>query len=306
MLPRFALVLSLLAVPLAAQRNAADRLSYPPGTKLLIIHADDLAVAHSADRASFAALEAGHATSASILVPCPWLTEVADYAREHPKADLGLHLTLTSEWNTYRWGPLAAGVPSLLDPSGYFWKDSASVIKQGRPEEVERELRAQIERALKLGIHPTHLDSHMGTTLAPPFAPIYVKLAREFNLPFLAVRTPALEPLLKESDVIPDTILGIPPGTKPEGWLQYYQQLVANLKPGLTELIVHLGYDDAELQAITGGSATPWGSGWRQRDYDAMSSPDFQRTLRDTKVTLIGWRDIQERSHQLLRPPPVH
>src|SRR6266516_2540723 len=151
-------------------KTVAERLGYPSDSKLLIIHADDLAVAHSVDSASFEALEKGAVTSASILVPCPWLTEVAEYAKAHPEADLGLHLALTSEWKTYRWGPVESKdkVPTLLDPSGTLWSQTAPVAAKARPEEAEREIRAQVEHALALGIHPTHLDSHMGTLFAAP------------------------------------------------------------------------------------------------------------------------------------------
>src|ERR1700716_3833416 len=107
----------------AQNKTVAERLGYPADSKLLIVHADDLAVAHSVDTASLDALDKHAVTSASIMVPCAWLTEVASYAKGHPDADLGLHLTLTSEWKVDRWGPVASkdSVTSLLDPSGYLW-----------------------------------------------------------------------------------------------------------------------------------------------------------------------------------------
>src|SRR5690348_9786963 len=117
------------------------RLGYPADAKLLIINADDLAVAHSEDVATFAALDKKLVSSATVMVPCPWFTEVAAYAKSHPQADLGLHLTLTSEWDTYRWGPVAprALVPSLVGPDGFFYADTDSVAKHARPDEVEIE-----------------------------------------------------------------------------------------------------------------------------------------------------------------------
>ena len=280
------------ALAAAAGKNAAERLGYPAGAKLLIIHADDVAVSHSVDRASFAALESGAATSASILVPCPWLTEVAAYAKAHPDADLGLHLTLTSEWKTYRWGPVATGhdLRSLLDPDGYFWAEAAPVAKNATPEEVEVELRAQIDRALKAGIRPTHLDSHMGTVLMPRFLATYVKVAHEYGIPFLAMHSSALA----ESDIIPDAIVIAGATAKPDGWKDWYVHQLQSLKPGLTELIVHLGYDDAELQAIMGD--VPYGSAWRQRDFDAITSPEFKKALEENHITLVGWKQIRERA----------
>jgi predicted glycoside hydrolase/deacetylase ChbG (UPF0249 family) len=277
------------ALAAAAGKNAAERLGYPADAKLLIIHADDLALSHSVDRASFAALESGAATSASIMVPCPWLTEVAAYAKAHPEADLGLHLTLTSEWKTYRWGPVALGhdLGGLLDPDGYFWAEVPPVLKNAKPEEVEVEIRAQIDRALKAGIRPTHLDSHMGTVLMPRFAAVYVKVAHEYRIPFLAMRSPAIA----ENDIVPDAILIAGSTAKPEGWKDWYVQQIQSLKPGLTELIVHLGTDDAESQAIMGN--VPYGSAWRQRDFDAITSPEFKKALRDNHVTLVGWKQIR-------------
>jgi len=195
----FLFMAALEAPMLAPNKTVAERLGYPAESKLLIIHADDLAVAHSVDSASFDALAKNAVTSASIMVPCPWLTEVADYTKTHPDADLGLHLTLTSEWKTYRWGSVAPSdkVPGLLGPDGTMWSDTPLVGQHAKPDEAEREIRAQIERAMALGIHPTHLDTHMGSVLASPeiFA-AYVKLAHEFHLPFLAVRMPGAERLL--------------------------------------------------------------------------------------------------------------
>src|SRR5450432_813456 len=160
------LLVPLIASTLPAQmKTVAERLGYPADSKLLIVHADDLAVAHSVDAASFDALDKGAVTSASIMVPCPWIAEVAAYAKTHPDADLGLHLTLNSEWKTYRWGSVESAdkVPSLLDPAGTLWSTTEQVATNAKPAEAEQEIRAQVERALAMGIHPTHLDTHMGT-----------------------------------------------------------------------------------------------------------------------------------------------
>src|SRR5580765_1490190 len=186
----WSLVVSRLPVStLSAQtKTIAERLGHPRDSKLLIIHADDLAAPHSINVASFDALDKGTISSASIMVPTPWITEVAAYAKVHPNADLGLHLTLTSEWETYRWGSVSPSdeVPSLLDPDGTFPNDEAKVAARAKPAEAEREIRAQIERALALGIRPTHLDSHMGALFTTPdLLATYVKVAREYHLPFL-------------------------------------------------------------------------------------------------------------------------
>jgi hypothetical protein len=291
--------LALAQAP-AQSKNAAEQLGYPASAKLLIIHADDLAVSHSQDRASFAALDQGAASSASIMVPCPWLTEVAAYAKAHPDADLGLHLTLTSEWQNYRWGPVASRdqVPGLLGPDGNLWPDVPFVVKSAKPQEVETEIRAQVERAMKVGIRPTHLDSHMGTLFTPAYFAAYVKVAREYGLPFLAMRTPgapaAMLALLKDTDIEPGAIL-MAAGIKPENWATYYLGLIRGLKPGLTELIVHMAYDDAEMQAITEGHPA-YGSAWRQRDFEVITGPEFRQALKDNGVTLVGWKTVKDRA----------
>src|SRR6266478_1667308 len=284
----------------AQNKTVAERLGYSSDSKLLIVHADDLAVAHSVDAASFDALNKNAVTSASIMVPCAWLTEVASYAKDHPDADLGLHLTLTSEWKTYRWGPLESRdkVPSLYDLSGYLWPETAPAATNEKSQEAEREIRAQIERAIALGIHPTHLDSHMGVLFSTPelFA-VYIKVAHEYKLPFLAVRIPNAPAqffsLLSDKDVLTDSVVIANPTVHANEWRDFYVNAVKNLKPGLTEMIVHLGHDDAELQAVT-LDHPDYGSAWRQRDYEVMTGPEFKKVLQENNVILVKWKDLKK------------
>ena len=292
-----ALLLIAAASTRAQTKTVAERLGYPADAKLLIVHADDLAVAHSVDAASFDALGKNAVTSASVMVPCPWLAEVAAYAKDHPDVDLGLHLTLTSEWKTYRWVPVESTdkVPSLRDPAGYLWSELVPAARNIKPEEAEREIRAQIEHAVAAGIHPTHLDTHMGTLFATPelFA-VFVKVAHEYNLPFLAPRLPGqLLSLLSEKDVVLDAVVIANPAVHPGDWRDFYVNAINNLKPGLTELIVHLGHDDAELQAVM-VDHPDYGAAWRQRDYELVTSPEFKRVLQENKVILVKWKDLKK------------
>ncbi|HEV2470909.1 MAG TPA: polysaccharide deacetylase family protein [Candidatus Sulfotelmatobacter sp.] len=296
-----ALILLACATYSSAQtKTVAERLGYPADSKLLIIHADDLAVSHSEDIASFDALDRGAATSASIMVPCPWLTEVADYAKAHPAADLGLHLTLTSEWKTYRWGPVSevSKVLSLLDPSGYLWPETEPAVQHIKAEDAEREIRAQIQRAYAMGVHPTHVDSHMGVLFErPDLTAVYVKVAHEYKLPFLATLGPQAPPNIKalftDKDIMLDSVLIASPDVPAAGWEDFYLNLVGNLKPGLTELIVHLAHDDAEMQAVT-VDHPDYGSAWRQRDYNVITSPKFKQALEDNHIILVHWSDLKK------------
>jgi len=293
-------LMSSMTRSLAQSKTLAERLGYPRDSKLLIIHADDLAVAHSEDAASFDALDKRAATSASIMVPCPWLTEVAAYAKAHPDADLGLHLTLTAEWKSDRWGPVESRdkVPSLLDPDGYLWPEVAPAIQHIKAEDAEREIRAQVEQAMAVGIHPTHLDSHMGVLFERPdlFA-VYVKVARDYKLPFLAsldANTPkALSSLLSSSDLLVDNVVMAYPSVPAANWKNFYLDAIKNLKPGLTEIIVHLAHDDAESQAVM-VDHPDYGAAWRQRDYDAITSAEFKRALEDNHVILVHWSDLKK------------
>jgi predicted glycoside hydrolase/deacetylase ChbG (UPF0249 family) len=308
-----AVCLSLLGGPVAQAQTVQGtpaatplqvRLGYPADAKLLIINADDLAVAHSEDVASFAALEHGWVTSATVMVPCPWFTEVAAFAKAHPQADLGLHLTLTAEWDTYRWGPVAPRnlVSSLVAADGYFYPDAAGVVAHAKPDEVEIELRAQIDRAISMGLQPTHLDAHMHALYATPelFA-VFIKVARAYKLPIRFARNeklfqPGIGQMLP-GEPITDAIFSPGEDVPVSGWVDYYINLVKNLQPGVTEVFVHLAKDDAETQAIM-INHVGWGAAWRQRDFDAISSQSFRKALDDSHVTLIGWKEMRK----LLKP----
>ncbi len=283
----------------AQTKTIAERLGHPADSKLLILHADDLAVAHSVDAASFDALEKGAISSASVMVPSPWITEVAAYAKAHPNADLGVHLTLTSEWETYRWGSVepADKVPSLLDSAGTFPRDEKLVAATAQLLEVEREIRGQIDRAIALGIRPTHVDSHMGALFSTPeLIATYVAVARDYRLPFLALRGDphaAPQPPLSEKDVLLDAVIVAGPEVPRDQWKAFYLNSIASLKPGLTEMIVHLGRDDSELQAVTVNHEA-YGSAWRQRDYDVVTSPEFKKALQENHIILVTWRELQK------------
>ena len=288
----------VLASTMSAQtRTVAERLGHPRGAKLLILHADDLGVAHSENAASFEAFEKGMINSASIMIPTPWVTEVAKYAQAHPDADLGLHLTLTSEWETYRWGSTAPRdqVPSLHDPDGTLPRATRTVATRAKLDEVERELRAQIDRAYAIGIKPTHVDSHMGALFTTPeLMATYVKVARSYKLPFLgfiSAPRPGTQAVVTAQDIVPDTVLIADERIPKERWKEFSLDAIKNLKPGLTELIVHLGYDDAELQAVTVNHPA-YGAAWRQRDFDVLGSPEFRQALKENGVVLVTWREI--------------
>jgi predicted glycoside hydrolase/deacetylase ChbG (UPF0249 family) len=291
----------VFALGVSAQtRSTAARLGYPAGSKLLILHADDLAAAHSVDTASFDALNSGAVSSASVMVPCPWLAEVADYAKAHPNADLGLHLTLTSEWKTYRWGSVDSSdkVPSLLQPDGTFYSTTEEVAAKAKPAEAEQEIRAQVERALAAGIHPTHLDSHMGSLFSTPeLITAYIKVAHEYHLPFLVVRPPGGSApdlsLLSHNDFVLDSVVIAGPGLQPDKTKDFYLNAVKNLRPGLTEMIVHLGHDDSELQAVM-VDHPDFGAAWRRRDFDIVNSAEFKQALQDNHVILVHWKDVQK------------
>jgi predicted glycoside hydrolase/deacetylase ChbG (UPF0249 family) len=290
------------ASPAPSTKTLLQRLGYPPDAKLLIVHADDLGMAHSINMASIKGLETGLVSSASIMIPCSWLPEIAAYARTHPEADLGLHLTLTSEWSLYRWGPVLAKerVPSLLDKSGYLYPTETEAAAHIDPKEAEAEIRAQIARARALGIQPTHLDSHMGTLYQNQalFETLF-RVARDNKLLVRVSKewfaaAPFLPSLLGPDDVVMNSVISIEPGVTAEGWSKFYADAIKNLQPGITEMIVHLAYDDEEMRGVA-FNHPDWGSEWRQRDFQFVTSEAFRKLLQENNVKLVTWREVSKR-----------
>jgi len=279
--------------------TVAERLGYAPDAKLLIVHADDLGVAHSVDAASIKAFETGQVNSGSIMVPCPWLQEIAAYARAHPERDLGLHLTLTSEWATYKWGAVMSKdrVPSLINKDGYLYPTEVEAAAHIKPEEAEAEIRAQVERARAFGIQPTHLDSHMGTLFrSKALFEALLRVAHDYKLPALVSRdffpqADYLQTSLGPDDVTIDHMITIRPLVQPDHWAAFYTDAVKSLAPGVTQFIIHLAYDDEEMRAVTVDHPF-WGAAWRQRDFDFFTSPAFRRLLDENNVKLVTWREI--------------
>ncbi len=284
--------------PPAAQ-TLAERLGYARDAKLLIVHADDLGAAHSVDAASTKAFASGLVNSGSIMVPCPWFPEIADYARSHPAADLGLHLTLTSEWKLYRWGAVLPKdrVPTLFDDAGYLYPTEQEAAAHIDAQEVEAEIRAQIARARAYGIQPTHLDAHMRTLyLNKTLFGVLLRVARDSKLPVMISRewladTPFLPALIQPDDILIDRIISIEPSVAPEHWAEFYTDAIKNLQPGVTEMIIHLAYDDEEMRAVTIEHPN-WGAGWRQRDLEFFTGDAFRRLLQENQIKLITWREL--------------
>jgi predicted glycoside hydrolase/deacetylase ChbG (UPF0249 family) len=292
----------LLLTSAAAQeppKTLQEKLGYPRDAKLLIVHADDLGATHSVNAASIKALESGGINSASVMVPCPWFPEIADYAKSHPSADFGLHLTLTSERIYYRWGPVAPRdkVPSLLDANGYFHHDWSPETHVD-PKEVEIEIRAQVARAFAMGVKPTHLDSHQNRLFQTngELFEVLLQVAHENNLPVLIPRSwfadfPYLDKSIGAQDVVIDQVVTIEPGVPAAKWSDFYKNALQHLQPGVTEFVIHLAYADSEMKAATRERDT-WGAEWRQRDFDFFTSAEFQKLLRDNDIHLISWREI--------------
>jgi chitin disaccharide deacetylase len=294
----------LITINISSQtnKNLAELLGYPKESKLLIIHCDDMGLAHSVNMAAIKAFSEKSITSGSIMVPCPWAPEIMAYVKEHQGLDVGIHLTLTAEWALYKWGGLTSSdqIGSLLDKNNYFYPSVEELGKAAKAEEAEKELRAQIDKVLASGIQPTHIDTHMGSVLAnPELVKIYLSLSEIYHLPVLFPRAylswfPADMAKLLESKVfLLDNLFMLEPKMIAGKWIDAYKKGIEELKPGLNQMIVHLAIDNDEMQAISKGH-DDYGSAWRQQDLDVVSSPEFKNLLKTNNIILIGWKQIRD------------
>ncbi|MBL9135129.1 MAG: polysaccharide deacetylase family protein [Verrucomicrobiales bacterium] len=303
-----AAVVSGSVVPLKGV-TFAERLGWSSTNVVVILHVDDAGMHHASNRGVKESLENGVATSFAIMMPCPWVPEIARYVKDHPGVDAGLHLTLTAEWEFYRWGPLAgrSAVPGLTDPEGCLWRNVAQVVAKATPDEVERELRAQLARAEALGLDITHLDSHMGTLFAKAdFFERFVRIGVEKRLPILAIgghmtyarvengeATEALKPWVPKIwnaglpvlDDLHTGSYGWPPAEK----TARLTALLRELKPGVTEILFHASVPTDDFPRVTGSSES------RHADTKALTAPEVRQVIAERGIILTTWRELMAR-----------
>ncbi len=273
-----------------------ERLGYPSDAKLLIIHADDLGLTETENAASIEALENGVVNSGSIMVPCRGYSEIIKYASDNPGKDLGVHLTLTSEWESYKWGPVSSEreVKGLTDNNGFFLPDKKGMVKSSSSRDIETELRAQINRLLEDGVDITHFDSHMFVAFAPKVLKIYVRLGKEFKVPVLLTNDIPLKYLLAPGIIAVDSLLYARANDFKNGFHGFYSNLLNSLKPGLNCILVHVAYDNEEMKEMAGNNLN-FGSAWRQADFDFFTGAESRRLLKENNIQLITWREIRDK-----------
>lgn len=292
---------SLSPASTAESRSLAEYLRLPSDARLLIVHADDIGIAHAVNAAVMTAFEKKAIDSGSAMVPCDAFAEFAGWARSRPSLDVGIHLTLTSSPSA-RSRPVLPRerVTTLVDADGFFplaWPATPAFSLT----EMESELRAQIDRASEAGIDITHLDAHqhiLQLRRADVFA-VLLKLTRHYRLPFRVskswyARASWLAGDAEKANVPLERLIS--PGATdatPEAWNSWYADRARSIPPGLTELFMHPGRDDAELRSLL-PNERPWGSAWRQRDFDMLFSSDLSSAIREEKIVRIGWRQVRD------------
>jgi len=284
------------------------KLGFSDHDRVAIIHADDIGMCQATLPAFADLVDFGLISSGATMVPCPWFPQAAAYCRQYPQVDLGVHLTLTSEWGSYRWGPISTRDPAsgLLDTEGYFYRSSEEVQEHGDPAAVQLELQAQVERALAAGIDITHVDTHMGTVAHRKFTAGYVGVALQHGLPLMilrldeagwrgmgldsetAVSIAQLAQQLEAQGLPLFDNLVVMPLDQPADRVEQAKRAFDSLPPGLTHFIIHPAQDTPELRAIA--------ADWRCRvaDYQAFTSQELRDYVRNSGVQVIGYRSLRE------------
>jgi predicted glycoside hydrolase/deacetylase ChbG (UPF0249 family) len=284
------------------------RLGYAARDRVVIIHADDIGMCQAGIAALDSLLTAGTVSSMAVMAPCPWFPAAAAFCRAHPQVDMGLHGTITSEWDAYRWGPLSTRDPSsgLLDPEGFFFRRSESVQESAGLEAVTVELEAQVRRALSAGIDLTHIDGHMYTLFHPKFLAAYLQTAAQHQLPALCFRfdeararqagyeaaaaaeVARFTAQLEEQGVPLFDHVFVMPLDDAEDRLAVTKRALADLPPGLSYFILHPAMDTPELRAI----APDWRC--RAADYEVFAGDAIREWLKPSGLQVIGWRPLRE------------
>ena len=284
------------------------KLGFSDNDRAVIIHTDDIGMCHASVQAFKDLWAFGTITSGAVMVPCPWFPAVAQMCRENPAMDMGVHATLNAEWESYRWGPVSTRdqVSGLMGADGYFHQWHEAVYQNARPEEVEKEVNGQIERALKAGIDVTHVDSHMGTIMNPLFIQSYIQAASSRLLPNMLPRLDAIGvdmmslkeqeqavylPVMQmvESLGVPmvDAILAMPL-EHGDDHINVAKKLFDEVPVGITHFILHPSIDTAELRDIC--------PDWKARvaNYNAFMSDDLKKFIEQGDIKLIGYRQIRD------------
>jgi hypothetical protein len=285
---------------------ALKALGFDVKDRVVIIHADDIGMCQATLPAVADLIECGLVSSASVMVPCPWFLQAAAWFREHPLADVGVHLTLTSEWETYRWRPISTCDPAtgLLDEEGYFHRDVGSLRRQAKVRPVRAEMQTQIDRARAAGMNLTHIDSHMFAILDSRLLPQYVELGFEHGVPALVVRPEPDEIEINaltrqwEEQGLPifDHVHTMDLEPRAEDRVNQAKRVFDEMPPGLSCLLIHPAVDTPELRAIT----PDWPC--RVADYEAFLSSELRDHVRHSGIQVIGYRPLQE----LMRTALVH
>lgn len=299
------------AAAMAEEPTYAEKLGWPKGTRVAVIHVDDVGMSHSSNLGTIKSMTEGVANSCSIMMTCGWVSEYYQHLLKHPETDAGLHLTMTSEWKPYRWGPVAgkAAVPGMVDAEGCLWPSVLAVNLNASADEVEKEIRAQLDRALTMGIKPTHMDSHMGTLFSPKFVDRYIKVGIETQIPILfpgghlqyigqdAPVTPEFirmkakqiwEAGLPVVDDIMNNSYGWPEAEKVEKYIQVFKEM----KPGITYVINHASDPTCEFDIFTGSTES------RRGDMTALCDPRVKQAIQDEGIVLATMRELKERRDQ--------